>query len=1495
MRTRAKAILMTVAIFAVAMLARADEFDTLRLRWRDMLTQGTNASSSDPLYQSWISQVGSTANSFLNSMNTSPGRTFLWSTYNDLATDSSDITGTYQRLRAMALGYSVRDSSMEGHGGLRSAILDGLDWMHANHYNPTSVVFDNWFDFEIATPLLLDDIAVLLYDQLSGAQINNYMSSIEHFTPVPNLTSANKVWKAMAVTLRGVIVKDPAKIELGRSALSDVFPNVTSGDGFYADGSFIFHNYFPYAGGYGIQLLDTVGSMMQLLHGSTWQISDPQQTNVYRWVYDAYQPFLYKGAMMQMVDGRYHTRTGDDHIFGHDALGAILRLAQFAPTQDAAAFKSMAKAHIFADTYRNFVTSEIPPFDVWAKAVVNDSNIVALPETPRHYAFPSMDRVVHRQADWAFGLAMSSYRVANYESTRGENLRGWFTGDGMTYLYNSDLAHYADNFWSTIDPYRMPGTTVDVFTRTNGSGDGYRSPTNNQVGSASIHNLYGVAAMHLNSWGSTLSARKSWFMFDDEIVCLGNSVSSTDGRAAETIIENRRLGVYGNNALTVNGASKPSSPGWSETLVNPSWAHLAGTTAGSDIGYYFPSAASVNALRESRSGAMKDINTTYGSTTRNTRHYLTMWLEHGTNPSGGTYAYVLLPGKSTAQVASYAANPDITIVQNNSIASVVRENKLGITAANHWRDTSNLISGISFDRKAAAIWKNDGNVLEIGVSDPTQTNTGGINVELPHTASAVLSADAGVSVLQLTPMKLWFNTSNAYGATLRARFAVAPIYTNAINPVADAHVHNGASAVTNFGESSTMSVKLGGSNQTRETYLRFDLSAIPGTILDANLRLVTRSFFEPVYHAAAVVPDNSWAENGPSGITWNTKPASGPAQVTWLVTGNNQTLNVPLAALAKQAQDGDGKLSLRIFSTGTNGTGETSSSEFVNYGSRENSVANRPLLTVTYVRTPPAVTLTSPQDGTVLDAPGTVTLAAEAQDEDGNIASVTFYSGSIPIAQDFSAPFGAVTANLSPGAYAFTAVATDNSGLSATSAPVSVSVYAPEPVGRGTGLTAQYFSDKTLANPALTRIDTNVNFTWGVNTSPGPGVPNDFSVRWRGKLQPRFSGVHHFHTESDDGVRLWVDGKLIIDNWTVHLTTEDTGSIALVPGRYYEIVLEHFDNSASAVAKLSWTQPGMPREIIPTSQLYPAGHGLRGTYFSSTNLSGPVLTRIDDAINFIWNTNSPEPTLLNGSYGARWVGRLKTTTGGLYQFFTLSDDGVRLWINNQLVISNWSTHTATENSGSISLAAAQSYDLMMEYFNSGDVGTAVLMWQPPGGTKEIIPARQLAPTQNNQPPVLGLISNRVAQAGQQITFNASAVDADGDTLTYSLDAGAPVGAAIHPANGSFSWTASNSLPAGNYTFTVRVNDNGTPLMTDAQVFTVTILSSPTIGFQRSGASATVTWPQSAGGLQLFSTTNLTPPVTWSPVTNVPVLNNGQWSVPISAPPGGARFYRLQTP
>jgi len=142
--------------------------------------------------------------------------------------------------------------------------------------------------------------------------------------------------------------------------------------------------------------------------------------------------------------------------------------------------------------------------------------------------------------------------------------------------------------------------------------------------------------------------------------------------------------------------------------------------------------------------------------------------------------------------------------------------------------------------------------------------------------------------------------------------------------------------------------------------------------------------------------------------------------------------------------------------------------------------------------------------------------------------------------------------------------------------------------GSGSGLNADYFSDTTLTTKVLTRTDATVDFQWGT-AAPAAGVPTDnFSVRWTGQVSPRYSGTTTFFTSSDDGVRLWVNGQQLINNWTNHGVTENSGSISLVAGQKYDIKLEYYDGTGGATARLFWSSSCEPKAAIPKSQLYPA-------------------------------------------------------------------------------------------------------------------------------------------------------------------------------------------------------------------------------------------------------------------------------------------------------------------
>jgi hypothetical protein len=149
--------------------------------------------------------------------------------------------------------------------------------------------------------------------------------------------------------------------------------------------------------------------------------------------------------------------------------------------------------------------------------------------------------------------------------------------------------------------------------------------------------------------------------------------------------------------------------------------------------------------------------------------------------------------------------------------------------------------------------------------------------------------------------------------------------------------------------------------------------------------------------------------------------------------------------------------------------------------------------------------------------------------------------------------------------------------------------------GTGDGLTGVYFNGTNFQTQVLSRKDAVVNFDWA-NGSPAASVNVDqFSVRWTGQVQPRYSGDYTFYITDDDGGRLWVNNQLLADKWKDDGGTTVYGTILLTAGQKYNIRKEYYENAYGAKAKLEWSSVLQVREVIPTSQLYAISGARIGT------------------------------------------------------------------------------------------------------------------------------------------------------------------------------------------------------------------------------------------------------------------------------------------------------------
>jgi len=136
-------------------------------------------------------------------------------------------------------------------------------------------------------------------------------------------------------------------------------------------------------------------------------------------------------------------------------------------------------------------------------------------------------------------------------------------------------------------------------------------------------------------------------------------------------------------------------------------------------------------------------------------------------------------------------------------------------------------------------------------------------------------------------------------------------------------------------------------------------------------------------------------------------------------------------------------------------------------------------------------------------------------------------------------------------------------------------------------------------------------------------------------------------------------------------------------------------------------------------------NGLTGTYYDNADFTGFSFSRIDPTIDFNWTNGSPDPSIGNDTFSVRWVGKVLVDNTQTYTFFAKTSDGVRLWVNNQLLIDKWVNRNTTENSATINLVGGQKYDIKMEYYENTNAAVAQLRWKTQTISKQIIPSSHL--------------------------------------------------------------------------------------------------------------------------------------------------------------------------
>lgn len=278
----------------------------------------------------------------------------------------------------------------------------------------------------------------------------------------------------------------------------------------------------------------------------------------------------------------------------------------------------------------------------------------------------------------------------------------------------------------------------------------------------------------------------------------------------------------------------------------------------------------------------------------------------------------------------------------------------------------------------------------------------------------------------------------------------------------------------------------------------------------------------------------------------------------------------------------------------------------------------------------------------------------------------------------------------------------------------------------------EYFNNSTLSgNPVLVRDDARIDFDWGTGSPAWNVVAADqFSARWTRTVNLD-GGRYRITARADDGVRVWANGRLIIDEWH-----NASGQFYIVdvdlPAGAVPFQMEFYENVGGAVAFMDFYRLG--------SSSSANGGSWRGEYFNNLTLSGvPAVTRDDATLNFNWGNGAPVNGINSNDFSARWTRNL-SFVAGRYRFTATSDDGVRVWVNGQQVINNWTDHPPQTVTGEITLAAG-TYPVQVEYYERVGGAQIQVSWSVVN-TTPTTPAQPATPTTGTGTVVSPLLNVR---------------------------------------------------------------------------------------------------------------------------------------------------------
>ena len=509
-----------------------EDFEKMRLKWAEFLTGKESLElQNSKVKKETIATLNNMGRKNLNNYNYDKARLSIYSDLTDMK-NGVQVQTTYERLKDLSKVYVIPGTEFYKDEKIKIEILESLEWLHKNAYYEGVPEYGNWWQWELGIPKNINEIVAIMYDEIPAENRMKYLKASQYFQPYakysgyspsakysssPELrvsTGGNRMDTSIISFARGFLMEDKEQVLDGVLAVADVGEYVTSGDGFYRDSSFVQHGNIAYNGTYASVLFNGLGSILYLTSGTQYEMKDERLNNIYDSIIDGYSFLLINGGVTDAVSGRSISRDGSNELErGRGIVTSVAMISEGAPEPYKSRIRKLVKKALDENT--SYKTTE-KIYNLKLKEIMKDietnENYEKISE-PKSKVFWGMDRVVHLGPEnIKFVIGMHSSRIGNYETMNGENKKGWYTGDGVTYIYgkNSDKSK---EYWPTVDMYHLPGVTESINERRDGSGErrhkAKMSPKS-FVGGVTTGKVT-LAAMDFLSWNNQTSGKKSWF------------------------------------------------------------------------------------------------------------------------------------------------------------------------------------------------------------------------------------------------------------------------------------------------------------------------------------------------------------------------------------------------------------------------------------------------------------------------------------------------------------------------------------------------------------------------------------------------------------------------------------------------------------------------------------------------------------------------------------------------------------------------------------------------------------------------------------------------------------------------------------------------------------------------------------------------------------------------------------------------------------------------